>query len=273
MSVPFTYLIGWSSTNKFYYGVRWAKASDPNELWTKYKTSSKYVKRYLLEYGDPDIIQIRKKFNTAKEARIFEEKVLTKLNKLDPFGPNSKWLNRTTNKSIYNEHQYIRTPKIRRQLSISAKNRPVTDETRLKLSVSHTGKTHSTETKRKIGEGNKGKIISKESIAKGIASRAGQIPYWLGKHRAIETKEKLSEYRLGKTYRELYGDVTTAILKEKRQRQMSKDWIITHPSGIIEQISNLTGFSEEHGLNYARMLDIANGRQKTHRGYKCSRVK
>lgn len=29
----YTYLIGWSSHNKFYYGVRYAKGSNPNELW------------------------------------------------------------------------------------------------------------------------------------------------------------------------------------------------------------------------------------------------
>jgi len=59
---PYTYLIGWKTQNKWYYGVRFAKGCHPNDLWNLYKTSSKHVKKMIEENGNPDIIQIRKIF-------------------------------------------------------------------------------------------------------------------------------------------------------------------------------------------------------------------
>jgi len=45
--IPYTYLIGWTSTNKYYYGVRFAKNCNPSELFITYFTSSKHVKNYI----------------------------------------------------------------------------------------------------------------------------------------------------------------------------------------------------------------------------------
>lgn len=105
----YTYLIGWSNHNKYYYGVRFSKKSNPSELWVTYFTSSKYVKKFREEYGDPDIIQIRKKFNNVEKARLWEHKVLKKMNVVY----NDKWLNKTDNKSIdlnLSTHYGIKNP-------------------------------------------------------------------------------------------------------------------------------------------------------------------
>lgn len=77
--VPYTYLIGWKYLNKFYYGVRYAKDCDPSDLWSKYYTSSNIVKSFCKKYGNPDIIDIRKTFDNQQEARLYEEKVLRRL--------------------------------------------------------------------------------------------------------------------------------------------------------------------------------------------------
>jgi len=77
--IPYTYLIGWSEHNKFYYGVRYAKNCNPTDLWSKYFTSSKYVKKFRETYGEPDIIQIRKTFIKASEAIEWEDKVIVRL--------------------------------------------------------------------------------------------------------------------------------------------------------------------------------------------------
>lgn len=143
--MPFTYLIGWSMLNKWYYGVRWAKTASPDAFWTEYKTSSRYVKQFIQVYGEPDVIQVRRKFTDQHKARLFESRVLHRLNYIDPFGPKSKWLNRTTNKSIYNPTAYIRTPVIRARLSKLNKGKIVSDDTRKKISLSNTGKKHSEE--------------------------------------------------------------------------------------------------------------------------------
>lgn len=77
---PYTYLIGWSNHNKWYYGVRWGKKCNPSELWISYFTSSKYVKEFREKHGEPDVIDIRKTFNHSKNARLWEHKVLRRLN-------------------------------------------------------------------------------------------------------------------------------------------------------------------------------------------------
>ena len=76
---PYTYLVGWSTLNKFYYGVRFAKNCHPSDFWVKYFTSSKIVKKYQQLYGEPDIKQIRRTFNDRESAILWEEKVLRRL--------------------------------------------------------------------------------------------------------------------------------------------------------------------------------------------------
>ena len=77
---PYTYLIGWSNHNKWYYGVRYAKDCHPIDLWTTYFTSSKSVLEYRNKYGEPDIIEVRKVFDDMTSAIKYETKVLKRLN-------------------------------------------------------------------------------------------------------------------------------------------------------------------------------------------------
>ena len=80
-SIPYTYLIGWKSLNKWYYGRRTASDCHPSELWVKYFTSSKYVKEFVKEHGNPDIIQVRKIFpGDPKKCCLWESRVLERIN-------------------------------------------------------------------------------------------------------------------------------------------------------------------------------------------------
>lgn len=102
---PYTYLIGWSKEGKYYYGVRYSKSSKciydtgchPDDLWVKYFTSSYYVQKMREQHGEPDIIQIRKTFISAKKAISWEERVIEKLNIVS----DAKWLNRNRSGAIY----------------------------------------------------------------------------------------------------------------------------------------------------------------------------
>lgn len=86
----YTYHIGWSQTNKHYYGVRGTLLNPIDDLWIKYFTSSKYVREYRKEYGEPDIIEIRKLFIDRVSALEWEHKVLVRMHtKIS-----SDWLNR-----------------------------------------------------------------------------------------------------------------------------------------------------------------------------------
>jgi hypothetical protein len=88
---PYTYLIGWSTLNRFYYGVRFSKKCHPDDLFKSYFTSSLEVKRMIEKHGSPDIIQIRKTFKSALEARKWEHKVLRRMKVVESI----KWLNKT----------------------------------------------------------------------------------------------------------------------------------------------------------------------------------
>lgn len=63
----------------WYYGVRYKRACTPTDLWKVYFTSSKYVHQARIEYGEPDVIQVRKVFDDSKKARQWEEKVLNRM--------------------------------------------------------------------------------------------------------------------------------------------------------------------------------------------------
>lgn len=171
--MPYTYLIGWSNQNKFYYGVRYSKICHPNDLWVTYFTSSKYVKEFRQEHGEPDIIEIRKTFNSNQSAIIWEEKVLRKIIKSNT----DKWLNKNISGAIIytsdvlNKLRYIRTEENKTNLKIARKklmnsgfrspNPSLREDVKMKMSENKKinyvgkgnpmyGKKHTEETKLKI---------------------------------------------------------------------------------------------------------------------------
>lgn len=93
---PYTYLIGWSEHNIWYYGVRYAKGCDPSDLWNPYKTSSQSVKLFVQTYGNPTVCVVRRVFNNSKSARAWEHRVLKRMKVVT----DDRWLNKTDNNSI-----------------------------------------------------------------------------------------------------------------------------------------------------------------------------
>jgi hypothetical protein len=91
--MSYTYLIGWSKQGKYYYGARWAKNCSEEDLWKTYFTSSKHVKEFRALFGEPDIVEVRKTFTDPNVCKIYEQRVLKRLNVLN----NKKWLNRSIN--------------------------------------------------------------------------------------------------------------------------------------------------------------------------------
>ena len=148
---PFTYLIGWTWLDRWYYGVRYARGCHPDDLWTKYFTSSGVVKEYREEHGEPDVIEVRQTFNDSLQAREWEEKVLRRLNAVK----DERWLNRgNSGKSFFCKGHSEESKK-------RMKGRPRSEETRIKISQSMKNKeikrTNSEETRIKISQSNKGK--------------------------------------------------------------------------------------------------------------------
>lgn len=75
----YTYLLGWKSLNKFYYGARYSKYAKKEDLGTTYFSSSKYVKYFIEEHGQPDIIQIRKICKSKSDTLKWESTVLRRM--------------------------------------------------------------------------------------------------------------------------------------------------------------------------------------------------
>lgn len=114
--IPFTYLIGWTHLNMWYYGSRYSKGCHPNDLWVTYFTSSKYVEQFIQKHGQPDVVQVRKIFTSISKARRLETRVLRR------FINTGKFLN----KGVGGE-TFVCTHH--------------TNETRTKMSVSHFNKS------------------------------------------------------------------------------------------------------------------------------------
>lgn len=145
----YTYLIGWSKLNRFYYGCRYSKNCHPDDLWKTYFTSSKHVRRFRKEHGEPDIIEIRKTFESRRKCLEWETKVLIKLD----VNNNDLFLNKTTNKAIspivaahakgktYEQiYGYDKAQELRKSRSLSNSKRRMSTETKTKMSNSRLGK-------------------------------------------------------------------------------------------------------------------------------------
>lgn len=77
--IPYTYLIGWSNHDIWYYGAKFGRDANPETFWVTYHTSSKYVTEHRNRLGEPDVKQIRRTFTTAEEAIDWESEVLRRL--------------------------------------------------------------------------------------------------------------------------------------------------------------------------------------------------
>lgn len=212
--MSYTYLIGWSKLDKWYYGVRYAKNCSPSDLWVTYFTSSKYVKEFREENGEPDIIQVRQIFKDDKLAIRCEDKVIRTLKLYS----NERFLNKSYSGSIYYDEDVRkkmsdhakkpRSEKYKEQRSITMKklwlegvynNRPPqTNEHKRKNSEANKGRENwnkglelSEEHKNNIGNGVKNSKKYQEAKAK-IDFNGDKNPMFGRKH-SEETKQKMRE--------------------------------------------------------------------------------
>lgn len=172
MTVPFTYLIGWSKHSKFYYGVRYRHNCSPDELWVKYFTSSKTVKRLRIELGEPDIIQVRRTFANAKDAQEWEHRVLVRIQAVK----RSDFINKhdMISKNVWKGEKLSETHK--KNIGNAIRGRKQDPEWIKKRTTDvWTGRKHSTASLEKMSLSHKG------------ISRAG----W---HHSEETKTKLKKW-------------------------------------------------------------------------------
>jgi group I intron endonuclease len=247
-NAPYTYHLFCIPTQQHYYGVRWGnKVSPEKDLWLKYFSSCKKIKKLVKEHGKENFVfEIRKIFeHESREdaivlAREWEERVLLRLNVLN----RSDWLNNCIGKAIYNETSPL-------------KGKPKSEETKRKLSEAKKGKPgkpHSEEHKQKQSKAKK-KYWDEHPEAREAKSEAmtgEKHPCWgkrgkatphYGKPHSKESKQKMANSHSKKTYR------------------------ATDPSGNIYIFKNMRGFCRVHRLHNGTMYDVANGKLKQHKGW------
>ena len=151
---PYTYLIGWSKHDKWYYGVRWAKGCHPSDLWQTYFTSSKHVHEFRAKHGEPDIIQIRNTFHSKHQAQNWEHKVLRRL----AVESNDKFLNKKEN-CIADKHSDSSGTKWFNNGEISVR-REICPEGFVPGRITFKRKPHSQEHREKIRKANSGQKVS-----------------------------------------------------------------------------------------------------------------
>lgn len=207
--VPYTYLIGWSDADVWYYGSQYSqskkKIANPKNLWVSYFTSSEEVKSYRKLHGDPDIIKVRQTFETAEEARSWEARFLRKVKAVE----SDRWLNKSygDSKFLCLKHSEETKAKIRESckgINKGKKHPHLSEWNRSGITLEQRKKGIETKRRNNSHRNNKGYKHTPEAIQK--------------------MKESSKDYLRGKTYEEIHGVEKALELKAKRRATALKRW-------------------------------------------------
>ncbi len=173
---PYTYFLKHKVSGKKYYGSRTAKGCKPEELWSKYFSSSKIIKNIIQEEGK-DIFQfeVRKVFSNKKLCRLFEAKFLTKINA----AKRDDWYNQTNGDGNFSRAGIIDSDITRKRKSLAKLGKQKSETHKRNIGISNIGKhsfPHTEETKKKISN-----------------SLLGEKNHFFGKRHSFETKEKIGD--------------------------------------------------------------------------------
>ena len=230
MNTPYTYLIGWSDLDTWYYGRQTAKDCHPANLWVTYFTSSEYVAEFRELHGEPDVVEVRKTFTDAdRQTRIdrcclWEEKVITKIGAVR----SSRWLNKGNGGARFsyigageNAPRFIDT--IFKWENIATGE--VVEMTRYRFSKTHD--VHDSHLSSLI----RGKLFStggwkihgtikppdKRPNKSKSMSGTGNSTYDSRKYEWINTKTGLSETMTGLSFREKYPEVSPSDISDLKK--------------------------------------------------------
>lgn len=182
------YLIQHKVSGKFYAGSSYRKNCHPTQFWTSYFTSSKTVKRIILEDGEDSFSVCYIGVRSNDDARDFEAAFLKSINAAG----NSEWINNSNGHSSFrcDKHSDESKEKIRQ----SSLGRFHSEEAKFKMRKPRSRQARkpkaamSQETKNKIGVAHKGRVFSLETIAKMSLAH---------KNISDETRMKMRQSHLG----------------------------------------------------------------------------
>lgn len=145
-------------------------------------------------------------------------------------------------------------PKTRAKISAANKGRPKSAETRAKLSVSKRGQTMSPEARTKMSIARKGKPKSAQHRANISAAN-------MGHGFSPETRAKMSAARKLR--------VTRPETRARLAAASSREFIVISPDGTRQFVINLAAYCREHNLIATTMVQVARGKRKHHKGWRC----
>lgn len=241
----YVYQIRHPETNKIFYvgkgtGNRYKQHLTDKKEYASNKRLNGYI-RNLIEYNTPPIIEKVKENLTEESAYELEESLIKKYGR--------KGIDK--NGILLNILESARPP------SFKGKDHPWYN------------KKHSEESKKKMSD----------SIKKLYEN--GRIHPWIGRNHSEESKEKNRQAHLGKKLSDenkeklrqsRIGKPQTDYQKQKVKEANQKSWIITDPQGNSFTIINLRQFCKANNLDQGNMVNVASGRLRQHKGYKCSRL-
>lgn len=177
---PYVYHIAWDDLGVHYYGVRFARACSPDDLWNPYRTSSAYVQRFITENGEPDIIEVRKVFNTAADALAWETRFLVKIDA----ARRDNWLNRHNG-----ARNFATTPESTMKVADALRGKKIG----IKYHDPLTGKIRTIKEGEPIPEG----YVKGQGNRQSMDTIENRVQYVRGKSKSEETRRKMSEAKLG----------------------------------------------------------------------------
>ena len=275
----YTYCIKWTENNISYYGVRYAKNCHPSDLWVTYFTSSKFVKIQREQYGEPDIIQIRRTFgDNPEKAKLWEDKVLRRLDVTNK----DKWLNKTKNNSFkgnyfsWNDGLTKETCSILRKtgkkISKSRKGQQASEEAKQKMKASADGRKHMNSWNQLIKNSNLyDKYESYESFVndvKRIYDECWKIPIMIAKRLNVTEKGVMTALRHHNMECVITQKVSKVFAKYGKRFSSYEDYVIKilllHKKGYTPyQISKGLDINECGIQTLLKSLTISPNKAKT----------
>lgn len=224
---PYTYYIYCKPLKKHYYGVRYAKNCNPDELWKKYFTSSKIIHQLIEIYGKNEFyFEVRKTFDDPKKALLWEQNVLRRMK----INIRNDWLNRKLTGSGVNFYSIGEEAWNKGVPNIRAKGTKFYNNGNIqkmffpgnepkgwnlgRLNASRGqnpffGKTHKKESLDMMKQKLKGRVVW---------NKGKTYIELIGKERSDFLKQNLHDLYQGKTYEELHGVKNALLIKEKQSR-------------------------------------------------------
>lgn len=234
----YVYKITLISTGEFYFGYRSKNIKEQrlpeNDLWIHYFTSSNIIKNLIKVHG--------------KDAFITE--ILKKTDPDTAYNCEQRYIKQNWNNPLLLNKKYQDTDNGRQAFRATSETAIKARDTCRKLGIYAIAAQKCKETQIKNGTRNNCRL----------------------KANTPESKQKrIESARKSNLMEKCIRAMNSKSAKLKQANSISKYWIITDPSGNIFEIKNLKKFCVEQNLTRQAMTDVADGRQKHHKKWRCIR--